>query len=180
MTNEPKAPAYTVAARVLHWITAALILIIIPLGLIIGYELGGKLQDQLYDVHRSVGTLLIPIVLVRVIHRWTHVPSPLPDYISRFQQLAAHVTHWALYALLIVQPFIGWIATSAYGTPIALFGSFELPPIWPEDRAFSDRMFLFHATIGFAIAALVAAHIAAALHHHFVRKDHVLMRMIKG
>src|SRR5712671_398943 len=138
MTNEPKAPAYTVAARVLHWITAALILIIIPLGLIIGYELGGKLQDQLYDLHRSIGALLIPILLVRVIHRWTHVPSPLPDYISHFQQLAAHVTHWALYVLLIGQPFIGWIATSAYRAPITVFGLFDLPPIWPEERAFSD------------------------------------------
>jgi len=180
MTNEPKAPAYTVAARVLHWITAALILIIIPLGLIIGYELGGKLQDQLYDLHRSIGALLIPILLVRVIHRWTHVPSPLPDYISHFQQLAAHVTHWALYVLLIGQPFIGWIATSAYRAPITVFGLFDLPPIWPEERAFSDRMFLIHAMIGFAIAALVAAHIAAALHHHFVRKDRVLMRIITG
>jgi len=173
-------PAYTLVARTLHWTTAVLILIIIPLGVIIGYELGGPLQDQLYDLHRSLGVLLIPIVLLRLLHRGTRAPAPLPDHISGLQQLAAQTTHSLLYALLLVQPFIGWIATSAYRAEIPVFGLFELPPIWPEQRAFSDRMFLVHAVIGFAIAALVAAHVAAALHHHFVRKDRVLMRMITG
>jgi cytochrome b561 len=37
-----------------------------------------------------------------------------------------------------------------------------------------------HQLIGLAIACLVAAHIGAALYHHFVRKDGVLMRMIEG
>jgi cytochrome b561 len=178
MTTE--APAYTSAARVLHWITAFLILIVIPLGWVIGFELGGNLQDQLYDLHRSIGALFIPVVLVRVTYRWTHAPSPLPDDISHFQQFAAHVTHMALYALLIGQPLIGWIATSAYRAQITVFGLFDLPPIWPEERAFSERMFQLHALMGFSIAALVAAHIAAAVYHHVVRKDRVLMRIITG
>ena len=72
----------------------------------------------------------------------THPPLPLPDDIPAVQQHAAHATHWALYALLMVQPFVGWIATSAYRAPIMVFGLFELPPIWPQDRALSDQLFL--------------------------------------
>jgi cytochrome b561 len=79
-----------------------------------------------------------------------------------------------------VQPFVGWIATSAYPAPITVFGWLELPPIWFENRELSDRLFSFHRWIGIAIACLVAAHVAAALHHHFARKDRVLMRMITG
>ncbi|HEY6703839.1 MAG TPA: cytochrome b/b6 domain-containing protein, partial [Xanthobacteraceae bacterium] len=75
-------------------------------------------------------------------------------------------THWGLYVLLIVQPFIGWIATSAYRAPIIVFGWFELPPIWPENRAFSEQLFFIHTVLGIAIACLVAVHIGAALHHH--------------
>jgi len=90
------------------------------------------------------------------------------------------VTHWALYALLIVQPFLGWIGTSAYPAQIVVFGLFELPSIWHEDRAFSDQILFVHSLVGLAIALLVAAHIAAALHHHFVRRDPILMRMIHG
>ncbi len=96
------------------------------------------------------------------------------------QQLAALVTHWGLYALLIVQPIVGWIATSAYRAPTLFFWLFELPPIWPEDRAFSDAMFVVHRSMGILIAILICVHIGAALYHHFVLKDRVLSRMVSG
>jgi cytochrome b561 len=180
MTDAAAVPAYTVTARILHWITAGLVLFMLPLGLVIAHDWGGPLQDQLYDLHRSIGALIIPIVLLRIMYRFGHPPSPLPDDIPAIQQLAAHATHWALYALLIVQPFVGWIGTSAYRAPIVVFGLFELPPIWPEDRAFSDRVLFVHGLIALTVAVLLAAHIGAALHHHFVRRDRILTRMISG
>jgi len=173
-------PAYTMTARVLHWITAFLILSMIPLGVVIANEWGGSAQDSLYDLHRSIGAAVIPLVILQLIYRWTHPPLPLPDDILAMQRLAAHAMHWGLYALLIVQPFTGWIASSAYRAPVTVFGWFNLPPIWPENRVFSDQLFFVHGLIGIAIAGLVAAHIGAALYHHFVRKDRILMRMIAG
>ena len=173
-------PAYTFTARLLHWTTAVLILSMIPLGVVIANEWGGSAQDSLYDLHRSIGAAIIPLVILRIIYRWTHPPRPLPDDIPSIQKLAAHTTHWGLYALLIVQPFTGWIATSAYRAPVVVFGLFELPPIWRESRAFSEQLFFVHGLIGIAIACLVAAHIGAALYHHFVRRDRVLLRMITG
>ena len=134
-------PAYTVTARVLHWLVAALVLLMVPLGIIIANEWGGPLQTPLYNLHKSLGAVLLPLVVVRLIYRLTHPPLPLPADISAIQQFAAHATHWALYALLIVQPVIGWIATSAYPAPLPVFGLFELPRIWPENRALSERLF---------------------------------------
>jgi cytochrome b561 len=167
-------------ARVLHWITAFLIVSMIPLGVAIANEWGGPAQESLYNLHRSIGAAVIPLVILRLIYRWTHPPLPLPDEIPVIQQLAAHVTHWGLYVLLIVQPFTGWIASSAYRAPVTVFGGFELPPIWPENRALSEQLFSIHSLIGIAIACLAAAHIGAALYHHLVRKDRILMRMISG
>jgi cytochrome b561 len=174
------APAYTMTARVLHWITAFLILLLIPLGIVIANEWGGSLQNPLYDVHRSIGVLVIPIIALRLVIRLMHPPKPLPDDIPGIQRQAAGATHAALYALLIVQPLIGWMATSAYPASISVFGLFALPPIWFGNRAFSERLFSIHEWIGIAIACLVLAHVGAALFHHFVRKDRVLMRMITG
>ena len=172
--------AYSLTARALHWITAALVLTTIPLGVVIVNEWGGPLQDPLYDLHRSIGALLILVIIVRLGYRLTHPPLPLPDNIPPMQRVAARATHWALYGLLVVQPFVGWAATSAYGAQIVVFGLFELTPILSQDRALSDRLFVVHALIGAAIAGLVAMHIGAALYHHFVRRDRVLMRMITG
>jgi cytochrome b561 len=92
--------------------------------------------------------------------------------------LAASSVHVALYVLLIVQPIVGWIGTSAFRAPINVFWLFELPPIWPENRAFSDQVFQVHRAIGYLIVLLLAAHIGAALFHHFVRRDRVLLRML--
>jgi cytochrome b561 len=173
-------PAYTLTARTLHWVTATLVLINLPLGLVIANDWGGPLQDQLYNLHRSIGATVIPVILVRALYRLGHKPAPLPDDVPPIQQLAAAATHWALYTLLIVQPFLGWIGTSAYRAPIIVYGLFELPPIWPEDRDFSDRVLFVHSLVALTIVCLLVGHIGAALHHHFVRRDRILTRMITG
>ena len=176
----PQAPAYTITARTLHWVTAALVLVQIPLGLVIANATMGSWADSLYNLHKSIGATLIPIVLIRLLYRLTHKPAPLPSDIPPLQRLAAETVHWCLYALLVVQGIIGWIATSAYPAPIPVFGLFEMPPIWREDRALSDQLYVVHRFIGVALAFLLAGHIGAALQHHFVRRDRVLMRMITG
>jgi cytochrome b561 len=180
MTEVAAPPAYTMTARILHWVMAILVLFVLPLGLVIANDWGGPLQEPLYDLHRSAGTLIIPLIVLRLVHRLANPPLPLPDDIPAIQQLAANATHGCLYALLIVQPILGWIATSAYRAPITVFGWFELPPIWSENRPFSEEMFSVHGLVGTAIAGLLALDIGGALFHHVVRKDRVLMRMVSG
>ena len=174
------APAYTVTARALHWITASLVLLMLPLGVVIANEWGGPLQDFLYDLHKSIGVTIIPVIVLRLLYRWSHAPLPLPSDIPAVQRFAAAATHSALYGLVLLQPLIGWIATSAYPAPIPVFGLGNLPPIWSKDRALSEQLFLLHGWLAGAIACLVIAHVGASLFHHFVRKDRVLMRMITG
>ncbi|MCC6891131.1 MAG: cytochrome b [Hyphomicrobiales bacterium] len=171
---------YTLTARVLHWLVAALVLVMVPVGIVIANEWGGPVQDFLYNLHKSIGVTLIPIVILRLFYRLTNPPPPLPSDIPAIQQFAAYTTHWALYALILIQPMIGYLMTSAYPAPVPFFGLFNLPAIWPADRAFSERLSVVHLYLGIAIAAVAAMHISAALYHHFVRKDRVLMRMITG
>ncbi len=94
--------AYSLTAGVLHWITAVLVLTMIPLGIVIANEWGGPLQDPLYDLHRSIGAAIILLIILRLGYRLTHPPLPLPDDIPPIQRFAAHATHWGLYTLLIV------------------------------------------------------------------------------
>jgi cytochrome b561 len=173
-------PSYTVTARALHWLTAALVLLMVPLGIVIAKEWGGPAQQFLYNLHKSIGATLIPIVLVRLIYRLKNPPPPLPSDIPAIQQFAAHATHWALYGLILAQPLVGYIMTSAYPAPVPFFGLFNLPAIWPANRALSDQLAAVHLYLGLAIAVVAAMHIGAALFHHFVRKDRILMRMISG
>jgi cytochrome b561 len=154
-----------------------LVLAIVPLGIAMGNVGEGRLADTLYDLHRSLGVLLMPVLLLRLIYRASFTAPPLPSDIPRLQRLVATAVHHLLYLLLVIQPLLGWVASSAYRAPITVFWLFDLPPIWPEDRALSDRLFELHESIGIAIAILLCAHIAGALFHHFIRRDDVLLRM---
>jgi cytochrome b561 len=174
------APGYTPTARVLHWTVAVLVLLMLPLGLVIANEWGGPAQTFLYNLHKSIGATLIPLVIIRLAYRLTHPAPPLPDDLPAMQRFAAHATHWALYVLILAQPIVGYIMTSAYPAPVPFFGLFNLPPIWPADRPLSEALTLVHRNIGILIAIVAAMHIGAALYHHFVRKDRILMRMVSG
>ena len=173
-------PAYTLTARVLHWLTSLLMAPMIPLGVITANDWGGRLQDLLSGLHQSLGVVLIPVVLVRLGYRLMNPPLPLPEEIAALQRFAAHATHLGLYVLLIVQPLIGLIAASAAGMPAIVLGPFALPPVVSEDPVLAEKLFVLHGLAGMSLAGLLAAHIGAALYHHLVRKDRVLMRMITG
>jgi cytochrome b561 len=176
-----EAQGYSPAARAFHWLTAALVLTMIPIGIAMANaDLGAAVEDPLYHIHRSIGAVVLTITVVRLIYRLGHSVPPLPVETPALQKFAARATHWALYVLLIVQPIVGWIATSAYRAPVLFFWLFELPPIWREDRPFSEAMFTVHRSMGIFIAALICVHIAAALYHHFILKDRVLTRMVSG
>ncbi len=174
------APGYTPVARLLHWVIAVLVLLMLPLGVVIAYEWGGPAQTFLYNLHKSIGATLIPLVIIRLLYRLTHPAPPLPDDLPAIQRFAAHATHWALYVLILAQPIVGYVMTSAYPAPVPFFGLFNLPAIWPENRALSEGLSLVHRNLGIMIAVVAAMHIGAALYHHFVRKDRILMRMVSG
>ena len=88
--------------------------------------------------------------------------------------------HWLLYGLLMVQPIIGWIATSAYRAPVLFFWTVPAAADLAGEPCLSEQLFFLHDGSGFAIAALLCAHIGGALFHYFIRKDACLHRMING
>lgn len=165
---------YTHTAIILHWVTAVLVLFQIPAGVLIArIELG-----WVYDAHKSVGILILGLAVARLLWRSVNAPPDLPPDTPLRQRQAAHAVHCLLYTLLIVQPVVGWIATSAYPAPIPFFGLFELPRIWPENRELSQQLMTLHLILGLGLGMLLVMHVGAALYHHFIRKDHILLRML--
>ncbi|HKU97212.1 MAG TPA: cytochrome b [Vineibacter sp.] len=169
---------YTAVARTLHWTMAVLVLATIPVGFVLLSLPQGRLQDTLFDLHRSVGVLLFVLVVIRLAWRLTHKPPPLPDDLPAWQHLASGTVHRLLYAILLIQPIIGWWGTSAFGAPINVFWLFELPPLVSKDEAAAKQILGWHGIIGITLSVTIVIHVGAALFHHFVRKDAVLRRML--
>lgn len=169
---------YNLVARVLHWTTVLLVLAMVPAGISMTRIGGGSLQNWLFDFHRSVGVVLMILTLVRLAYRLFNRPHPLPDELPPWQRMAAKATHVFIYGFLIVNPFVGWLATSAYGAAISVFGLFTMPIIVAKDRELASQLFLVHEVLGIMFVTAVALHIGAALYHGFVRKDGILQRML--
>lgn len=169
---------YSLFARAMHWITVLLVFAMVPAGIVMIRIDGGDLQNRLFDFHRSVGFVLLVLTLIRLGYRLATPPAPLPDSIPLWQRLAAKVTHAFLYGFLIVNPFIGWVATSAFGAAIPVFGLFTLPAIVAKDRTLADQLFQVHMALGILFVAAVLLHAGAALYHGLVRRDGVLQRIL--
>ncbi|HEY0182299.1 MAG TPA: cytochrome b/b6 domain-containing protein [Rhodopila sp.] len=172
---------YSAAARLLHWLTALLIAVQIPVGIVMSYrgnvlDLWNRTTDLLYSSHKSLGFILLVLVLIRLLARAIVRPPPPESGLPRWQMRAAAASHAGLYLLLVAVPMLGWFGVSLFPA-LEVFGVIALPAITGPDRAASDTVFSLHAAAAFVLLALVALHVAAALYHHLIRRDGVLRRM---
>jgi cytochrome b561 len=176
--SEELREEYGGAAKFFHWTVAIAVLTMIPVGIVMNRLAPGTAQNALYTVHRSLGALVLALMILRLANRlivgW---PAPEPT-ITPAQRIASHIVHNLLYLLLIVQPLLGWYATSAYGAQISFFGLFTLPALTEKNEEWAKQLFPYHEALGFIIAALLVLHIGAALYHYFIRRDGVLQRML--
>ena len=171
--------SYGASARVFHWVTMALLLIIIPLGLVMGDLPRGRLQDTLFITHESLGLTVLALTVARFVWRLAHPPPPSPD-LQRIERLASGSVHALLYLVLIVMPITGYLFVTLRGIELSYLGLFDVPALVMPDKPMGELFGAIHASLQWVIYALALMHIGAALHHHFLRRNDVLTRMLPG
>ncbi|MBK9685080.1 MAG: cytochrome b [Betaproteobacteria bacterium] len=161
----------------LHWLLALMILASLGVGLYMTGLPFSPQRLQLYNWHKWAGVTILVLSALRLLWRLTHRPPaslPMPAW----QQRASHMAHAALYALFFAVPLAGWAYSSAAGFPVVLFGVLPLPDFVAPDRALSEVLKPVHRWLAYALAAVIVLHVAAALKHHFVDRDGLLLRMM--
>ena len=165
-------------SKALHWLIAALILVMAWLGLTMGDLPNGPDKIATYALHKSIGLSILALVALRLLWRlYAGAPAPVAGT-PRWQARIAGVTHVALYALLLALPLSGWLLNSAAGFPLQWFGLFNLPALAGRDDALHALAVQMHELLFWSLAALVVLHAAAALHHHLFLGDATLARML--
>lgn len=176
MTEEPQG--YRPPARLLHWIIAAAVLLMIPAGLIMTQKgLARPVQDALFLFHKNMGVILIPLILLRLVYRLRHPAPPLPPSIPGWQRRAAAVSHGLLYLLLIVMPLSGFIRVRAGGYPVELLDRLGAGTWIAKSKPLETAAQGLHYVAGMLLIVVLATHIGAALQHALIRRDGVWGRM---
>jgi cytochrome b561 len=172
------AERYGLIAQLLHWSIVVLI--------VTQFVLAEQAEDatsllkkaQTLTLHKNIGMTIFMLAIVRLLWRWANTtPAPLPQ-IARWQQRIAEITHWALYALIMLTPLMGWLMSSAKSYSVSYFGWFTFPDLIAPDEGRYETLHTLHEVLAFSILNLALLHIAAALKHHFWDKDNVLRRML--
>jgi cytochrome b561 len=169
---------FTLLSRILHWTMAALILLMLFIG--IGMVASLSNYHWLLSIHRPLGILVLALVALRLVNRLLNPPPPLPAGMPEWQRFAAHASHVLLYALMFGLPLVGWAMLSAGGYPVLLYGPWQLPPIAPKDPALFATLRTTHTVLAFLLFATFLTHLAAALMHALIFRDDVFGSMSWG
>ena len=175
---------YGTLTKTFHWLTAALIVTLIPLGIVankLPYETSEQLAQKafLFSLHKTFGVTLFFVALARIIWALSQ-PKPAslhPD--RKIETLAAETVHWLLYGSLLLVPLSGWIhhaATTGFAPIWWPFG--QNLPFVPKNDALAHTFASLHIIFERVLVASLLLHVAGALKHHFIDKDATLRRMV--
>ena len=169
------------AQRRLHWGVAALVVSAFIIGVVmVPLPLSQLLAKIIaYQVHKSLGLLVPPLVLWRLVLRASRARPPEDAAIAAWQRRAAGIGHGALYALMLVVPVLGYLAacTAPGQIETTLFLFIPVPHLVPPDEATFAVVRRMHQALAWTLVILAAGHAAAALYHHW-RGHRVLARMV--
>ena len=185
--NKQKLSTLTVS---LHWIVAATIFFLWPLG----YYMATVRAYKFWPLHQSTGTVLFVVILIRLIWRFRNGwPLPVSVY-SRAEQLLAKTVHWTLAVAMVVMPLSGLVSGYMGGYDITVFGWTLIPDVpnhaivaadaihklkvIPRSEAMHDFLQQVHIVCAWILAGAVVLHVSGALKHHLVDKDGTLRRML--
>lgn len=178
MTQSATAPRYSTTAIALHWILAVLILGQIAFGWYLQtVERGTPDRTIFVNLHKSFGMLLGLLILWRSWWRLTHRPPPLPGTRPAWEHRAAQLSHWGLYACMLVMPLSGYVASNFSRWGVNFFNVLPLPAWGVESEAVYGFLNATHVVTSYVLVTLIVLHVLGAL-RHLLARDGIFERML--
>lgn len=182
--HENAEHAYNKIAIFMHWIAALLFMAALGLGvyfwtLVEGIPADSKSFFALIPWHKTFGFTVFLLLLLRLPWRMMHPPPAMPDTMKPWEKRVAHLVHWALYGIMVGIPLSGWLGSAAGNYTFDYLGFIEMPEFAVKDTELAEFIYDYiHVPLAWGGAGLFIAHVGAALKHHFVDRDNILVRMV--
>ncbi len=170
---------YGLIARLLHWLMAIAIFGLFGLG----YWMRTLTYYSPYyktapELHQSIGLTLFALLVFRFIWKLAN-PTPHHAELTPIESHGSSLLHWGFYALLLAIMVVGYFISTLDGRAIHYFSLFDIPSIHTE-KGLEKLAGKLHWMLAYLLIALAALHAGAALWHHFIKRDRVLVSMTKG
>ncbi len=166
---------FGLVSRYAHWITATLMLLLIPLGLFVTVLPTGDDRASFLAAHQALGLTVLIVVAVRL--AWLAISPPPPQDQPRLQHGLAIAAHVALYALIIAFPISGYLMAASGNEQVDFYG-WTLPGLAPRGAPIWRT--LHDVVLPLAFYGVIFLHIGAVLKHHFAdRRPDDIRRMLR-
>lgn len=162
----------------LHWVMLLLLVAVYAcIELREFYPRGGDTRAALKTWHFMLGLTVFVLVWVRLVARAFGMVPPISPRPALWQLRVAHAAEFAIYVFMIAMPLLGWLVLSGEGDPVPFFG-LQIPALISPDKELAKQLEEVHVTVGNIGYFLIGVHAAAALAHHYIRRDDTLLRML--
>ncbi|WP_100644556.1 cytochrome b [Alteromonas facilis] len=178
MNLDKKHSRYGSLLMAMHWI-----MLIMLVGVFACIELrevfprGSEPRAALKTWHFMLGLSVFCLLWLRLLARVTTPTQPIIPSLPLWQRVTANSVEFTLYLFMFVMPVLGWSVLSAEGSTIPFWG-FEFFALLNTDKELAKQLEEIHGLIGTAGYYLIGLHAMAALFHHYIRQDNVLLRML--
>ncbi|MFL6721838.1 MAG: cytochrome b [Sphingomonas sp.] len=167
---------YDNVAIALHWATALLVVTQFALGQTWGW-FPRPTRHLMIVTHMSFGIILTAVIVARILWRFAgrrHMRSLETGWV----RAASRATHYLFYGLLALEAVLGFLSRWEGNEAMSFFGLQIPPPFTGAGKPLAHELQDIHNWVGWAIIVLAVGHALAALYHHYVVKDRVLIRML--
>ena len=166
---------YGLISKVLHWLSAILLLVQIPLGFYLVDLDFGEERINIENIHVILGLTIFYIVVIRLVNKILNPTPKLDPSIFKGQVFLAKMNHILLYFTILSITISGILKKLFNGETLVIFfreiklnDNFEL----------ADQFYNIHILSNYTIMVLIGIHLIAVIVHRLFFKDNLLKKML--
>ena len=166
---------YGIISKVLHWLSAIILFIQIPLGFYLVDLDFGEQRITIEDLHVTLGLIIFYIIIIRLINNIFNSTPKLDPSIFKGQKFLAKMNHILLYIAILSITISGILKKLFNGETLTIiFKEIQIN----ENFELADQFYDIHIFSNYTILVLIGIHVMAVIVHRLFFKDNLLKKML--
>ena len=162
-------------SKTFHWLSAAVLLVQIPLGFyLVDLDFGDK-RLTIESIHVTLGLSIFYLTILRLFYKLINPTPALTKSIFLGQKIIAQLNHIFLYISILVITISGALKKLFNGELLDLF-FFDLEI--KDNFDLAELFYDIHIIGNYTLIALVLLHISAVIIHRTLFKENLLKRIL--
>ena len=166
---------YGLISKILHWLSAAILFLQIPLGFyLVDLDFGPE-RLNIENIHVLVGLSIFYLVIIRLINKIISTSPKLEPSVFKGQKFLAKSNHILLYVTILSITISGIFKKLFNGETLVIFFR-EIQIV--ENFEVADFFYDIHIFSNYLLIALIIIHILAVIVHKLFFGDNLLKKIL--